>query len=215
MAMVATRILREEWEVLPRLLALGLELPKLLNVRRVAIAAAADATPFHPANAAGTFSYQHGTFSLRNEHCGVGAVWSQDWPNGVEAIKNEAARVKIVFANVDIACDDRRQPKPRSDRGAGSQRLCSGNDLFGDLQHFAPARSTKIGGWTVYYLMVAPNAAVELSCATVENNTFAHFFERIYLSDGSDLDGEFKLTIGGDDDGAAVVEFDPKVDRKI
>src|SRR6267378_3995826 len=37
---------------------------KLLRVRSVAISASADATPFHPANAAGTFAYQHGTFAL-------------------------------------------------------------------------------------------------------------------------------------------------------
>jgi hypothetical protein len=210
--MVATRILKEEWEVLPRLHALGLDLKKLLNVRNVAIAAAADATPFHPANAAGTFSFHQGTFSLRNEHVVGGTAWSQERPNGVEAIKNEAIRVKVVFTNVDIACNDDHQPKPRSGKGSGAERLCIGNDLFGDLRRFAPARAIKEGDWTVYYLMVAPNGAVELSCATIKNHTFHHFLERIYLSDGSDLDGEFKLSLGNDD---AAADFDPKVARKI
>jgi hypothetical protein len=73
-AFVKKRILREEWEVNARLAELQLEKPKLLTVRSTAIGAAADATQFHPANAAGTFSYHHGTFSLRNEH--VGKVWS-------------------------------------------------------------------------------------------------------------------------------------------
>jgi hypothetical protein len=58
----------------------------LLRVRSVALAAAADATPFHPANAAGTLSYQHGTFSLRDEHVGENE-WVLSRPSGVEAIE--------------------------------------------------------------------------------------------------------------------------------
>ena len=38
----------------------------------MAIAASADATSFHPANSAGTFSYHQGTFGLRKEYVGVG-----------------------------------------------------------------------------------------------------------------------------------------------
>src|SRR5215207_9081729 len=111
-ATVKTRILREDWEVDPRLAYIQVEKDKLLEVRSVAVGAAADATPFHPANAAGTLSYQHGTFALRNEF--VGKVWLPERPNGVEAIRNESNRIKIVFANVNIACDDEHEPKPRS-----------------------------------------------------------------------------------------------------
>jgi hypothetical protein len=205
--MAATRILREDWEVHPRLEALQLDRLKLLNVRSTAVGAAADATLFHPANAAGTFSYQHGTFALRNEY--AGSNWVIDRPNGVEAIRNDSIRVKVVFANVDVACDDEHEPRPRSSKGAGSERLCAGNGLFGSLPRFVPAVTEP--GWTTYYLMVAPDGAVELSCATVKGGKFAKFIERIYLSDGSDLTSEPKLSL---DDNDVANDFDPKVARK-
>ncbi len=205
--MAATRILREDWEVHPRLEVLQLERPKLLNIRTTAVGAAADATLFHPANAAGTFSYQHGTFALRNEH--VGTNWVIDRPNGVEAIRNDSIRVKVVFANVDVAGNDEYEPRPRSNKGAGAERLCAGNGLFGNLSRFVPAVTEP--GWTTYYLMVAPDGAVELSCPTVKGGKFASFVERIYLSDGSDLKSEPKLSL---DDNDIADNFDPKVARK-
>ena len=119
--LVKTRIFREPWDVDRRLSEMHLEKAKLLTVRSTAIGAAADATRFHPANAAGTFSYQYGTFSLRNEH--VGDVWLLDRPNGVEAIRNESDRLKIVFANVDIACHDTHEPKPRLRTHCQSQKM--------------------------------------------------------------------------------------------
>src|SRR6266704_2583118 len=134
MPLSETKILREVWEVQPRLVALQTSLEKLLRVRAVAIGAAADATPFHPANAAGTFSYQHGTFALRSEHVGHDG-WEAERPNGVEVIKNSAIKVRIVFANVDVACDDSHEPKARSEKGAGAERLCIGNGLFDHLPH--------------------------------------------------------------------------------
>ena len=208
-AFVERRILREEWEVESRLAELQLEKPKLLIVRSTAISAAADATQFHPANAAGTFSYHHGTFSLRNEH--VGKIWSLARPNGVEAILNNSIRVQIVFANVDIACDDEHEPRPRSNKGAGNELICAGNDLFGGLPRFARTPEVTDEGWITYYLMVAPDGAVELTCCSVKGGKFTNFIERIYLSDGSDLDGDLKLLL---DDRDVTDDFDPKVVRK-
>lgn len=208
MAHQPTRVLREDHEVGTRLAELQLDRAKLLRVRDVAIGAAADATPYHPANAAGTFSYQHGTFALRHEF--DGEQWRGDRPNGVEAISNEAVRRRVVFANVDIACDDEHQPRARSNKGAGAERLCAGNNLFGDLPHYAAKQSISEDGWVTYYLMVASNGAVELTCATVENNKFSQLIERLYLSDGSDIEPEAKRL---DDDGPAD-RFDPQVARK-
>lgn len=204
--LVETRILREDWEVQRRLAELELEKTKLLEVRSTAVGAAADATQFHPANAAGTLSYQHGTFALRHEH--VGKSWLLDRPNGVEAIRNEARKLRLVFANVDIACDPDREPTPRSSKGAGAELLCAGN-LFGELPRFA--RPSQEQGWTTYYLMVAPDGAVELSCCAVRARTFKDFVERLFLSDGSDLDSELKHLVEDQD---VAADFDPKVARK-
>lgn len=205
MGLVVTRILREDWEVEPRLAELSLDKRKLLLVRSKAIAAGADATPFHAANASGTFSYHYGTFGLRDEF--VGDAWKLDRFEGVEAICNDEIKVKIVFANVDIAHDLEHDPKPRSRKGAGSERMCSGN-LFPELPRYA---SVEAKGWSIYYLMVDEHGAAELSCTVVRNGTFVAPVERIFLSDGSDIDGEAKLPL---DDKDAANDFDPKVARK-
>lgn len=202
-------ILREEHEVLPRLKEIYTDRDRLLRIRAVAIGAAADATPYHPANAAGTFAYQHGTFALRNEHDGQDG-WEADRPDGVEAIKNSDVQVRIVFANVDLACNDEHEPKARSSKGSGSERLCAGNDdLFGGLPRLVKDDVAK-DGWITFYLMVAPNGAAELSRATVDRGQFKRFVERLYLSDGSDLDMEPQSLT----DDVPAENFDPEVARK-
>jgi hypothetical protein len=134
--MAETVVRREPWEVAERLAQLQLgTIDRLLRVRTVAISASADVAAFHPANAAGTFAYHYGTFAVRKEY--VGKVWRLERPDGVEAIVNETLQVRVVFANVDVACNDVMKPKPRSRKGAGAERVCIGN-LFGSLPEFAP-----------------------------------------------------------------------------
>lgn len=204
MGMTKTVTLREPWDVDRRLAELSLKRELLLKVRAMAIGAGADATAFHAANAAGTYQYHAGTWGLRNEF--VGDVWQLDRPDGVEAIRNDAAKVKVVFANVDLACNDEHDPKPRSRKGSGAERVCSGN-LFGSLPKFAPKQTDK---YAIYFLMVDDNGAAELSRPVVKNSTFTTPIERIYLSDGSDLDRTLLLT----DDEDVASGFDPQVARK-
>jgi len=207
MSMVETVVRREPWEVAERLAQLQLgTIEQLLRVRSVAISASADATSFHPANAAGTFAYHYGTFALRNEY--VGKVWRLERPDGVEAIVNEALKVRVVFANVDVACDDVLKPKPRSRKGAGAERVCVGN-LFGSLPEFAPRQAD---GWATFYLMVDERGAAELTRPVVKNNTFTAYIERNYLSNGHDLDRDREMLPVTDGDVAD--GFDPEVVRK-
>jgi hypothetical protein len=205
MGLVETVVIREPWDVDRRLAELHLTREGLLEVRSMAVSAAADATDYHPANAAGTLAYQHGTFGLRSEF--VGEVWQLERPDGVEAIRNEKTKVRVVFANVDVACSDTLKPKPRSRKGAGAERACQGN-LFGNLPEYAPRQS---GEWATYYLMIDERGAAELTRPVVENNTFTAYLERIYLSDGSDLALD-PAVIDGDGDPTA--DFDPEVVRK-
>jgi len=207
MAMIQTKVWREPLDVDRRLAELGLEKATLLEVRDIAISSAANATAFHPANAAGTFAYQDGTWALRDRHVKVGGEWAVDRTHGVEAIKNDKRKLRIVFANVDVACSDHQLPKPRSKKGAGGERVFGGN-LFGDdLPHFAPRQPD---GFAAYYLMVDEKGAAELTRPVVKGGTFTAYVERIYLSDGSDLSSE-NLSFDEDDraDG-----FDPVVVRR-
>jgi hypothetical protein len=204
MAKAETVIVKDQWGVDRRLAEFRLTREGLLRVRKIAIAAGADATPFHPANAEGTLSYQHGTFALRNEF--VGDDWKIHRPNGVEAIRNEKLNLSVVFTNVDVACIDQFEPKPRSHKGSGAERVCQGN-LFPWLPSYAAAPSK---GEATYYLMVAEDGAAELTRVVVEDGTFVDYIERIYLSDGDDL----KLEPVALDDEEVADNFDPQVVRK-
>jgi hypothetical protein len=202
---VETRILREEWDLEPRLRELGLDRNKLLLCRDAANAAAADSSPLFPANAPGTFSYHFGTRELRAQF--VGTEWELDREDGIESIKNSRLKIKVVFQNVDVACSDDVLPKPRSPKGSGAERACSGN-LFGHLPTHAP-RPKK--GWSTYYLMVADDGAAELSLVVVKRRTFTSFVERIFLAEGGEGGGLDSLDTPGDDYADA---FDVKVARK-
>jgi hypothetical protein len=205
MGFVESVVIREQWDVETRLAELSLgSSSRLLKVVSVAISAAANATPFHPANAAGTFAYQEGTYALRAEY--VGDEWQLDRPDGVEAIRNDELKLKVVFANVDMACDDARLPKPRSRKGAGTERVCGGN-LFGSLPEFVPQQAV---GWATYYLMVDEKGAAELTRPVVQNGTFTSYVERICLSEETDM-FEDPTPLENDD---VIDDFDPPVIRK-
>ncbi|MBD9445738.1 MULTISPECIES: hypothetical protein [unclassified Rhizobium] len=199
---VETSIVRDEWSVDARLVELGLDRHLLLEVRDVARSAASNATDFHPANAAGTFAYQEGSWGLRDRF--VGEEWEVDRSEGIEAIRNTKRGLRLVFSNVDIAAHDEKKPKPRSPKGAGAERACMGN-LFGvDLPEFAKLEAD---GLATYYLMVDERGAAELTRPVVEGRTFSAYVERIYLSDGSDMELD-KLAL---DDGERADDFDPFV----
>ncbi len=203
MGMKKTEILREPWDVDRRLSKLALTRKGLLAARDVAMHERANATPFHPANAAGTFAYQHGTWSLRDEF--VGGDWVEDRVLGVEAIRNDELKIRIAFCNVDLACNADHLPKPRSEKGAGAERASCGT-LFVDLPQYAPRQP---GDWSFYYLMVDEDGAAELTRPVVKGGKFTFAIERLFLSDGGDADG----SIAGSDDDAAP-GFDPQVVRK-
>lgn len=207
MGMSETKLLREDWDVDCRLSEMELDRSKLLEVRDIAIASAANATPFHPANAAGTLAYQDGTWALREKF--VGSEWKVDRSESVEAIKNDALGLKIIFSNVDIACCENQKPKPRSRKGAGSERVCSGNDLFAGmgLPEYAPIPTEEIA---TYYLMVDETGAAELTRPIIKGGTFSAYVEQIYLSDGGDSNSEI-LSFDNVD---RADDFDPLVARK-
>lgn len=204
MALVETIVRRDQWDVDLRLSQLGLSRAKLLSVVSVAMNERANATPFHPANAAGTFAYQHGTWSLRHEF--VGGMWVEDRANGVEAIRNDTLKIRVAFSNVDLACNDDHLPKPRSHKGAGAERA-SGGGLFEDLPRYAEVTS---GDWSLYYLMVDEAGAAELTRPIVKGGTFSAAVERIYLSEGDDDIGSTLL----DDNDDVANGFDPQVVRR-
>lgn len=204
---IETLVLREPWEIEPRLAELGLSRKGLKAAASIATADRANATPFHAANAAGTFAYQSGTWALRDQFVG-NAGWLVDRLDGIEAISNAESGVRVVFSNVDLACDDMHPPRPRSDKGAGAERACAVN-LFGDLPTYAPRQ--KATSAATFYLMVDEAGAAELTRPVVKGGTFSAYVERIYLGGGDDGDTGSKLPL---DDADTLTDFDPQVLRK-
>lgn len=207
MELVETKILREPWDVDRRLSEMRLTRKGLLAIRDGAMNESANATPFHAANAAGTFSYHYGTWGLRDTYAVEDEEWVIDRSDGIEAIRNDTRMLKIAFSNVDLAGDDNHVPQPRSKKGAGAERA-TGASLFDGLPQFAPRPA---GGYALFYLMVDQEGAAELTRPVVKGGKFATPIERIHLSDGSD--GEADALLAGDSDDTATV-FDPQIARK-
>lgn len=208
MSYIESSVLREPEEALPRLQALGTDLGRLLRVRDVALQEASNVDPFNCANAAGTFAYQHGVHALRVEHVD-GVEWRSDRSENVEGIVNDALGVRILFSNVDFACRDEQKPKPKSAKGSGSERVCSGN-LFGHLPEYTRPPEH---GLATYYLMVDETGAAELTRPIVAGGTFISYVERIWLSSGFDDGDSIGLRPTLDDDDS-ISDFDPQVARK-
>lgn len=209
MSNVQTKVVKEPWEVSKRLAQLDLTKDGLLKVRDMALSAAADATPFHATNAEGTFAYHYGTYGLREGFVVPGGNWQIDRPDGLEAIRNDVTNTLVVFGNVDLACNDVHEPKPRSKKGSGAERA-SQTTLFAYLPmpQYAPMTD---GRRALYYLMVDENGAAELTRPVVSDGTFVAYIERIYLSYGDDLD---RTAINLDNSDTAT-DFDPQVTRKV
>lgn len=199
---VETIIRRQAWEIEPRLKELALTRKGLLEARDIAVNDGANATPFHAANAAGTYSYHSGTWAIRDRF--AGGDWVVDRSDGVEAIRNDKLKIKVAFSNVDLACNNFHVPKPRTKKGAGAERAMGGG-LFPDLPQYAPRQT---GEWQFFYLMVDESGAAELTRPVVKGGTFVAAIERIYFLDDDEGD---KLL---DDAGDAPIDFEPQIARK-
>ncbi|NYD84175.1 hypothetical protein [Brucella intermedia] len=175
----------EPGEVDAHLTKLELERDRLIAAGHHALAAAATASPLHPSNAAGMFSYMDGVKGLRAEN--LGGNWEVFQLEGVEGIKNDVLKVRVLYANVNQACGI-DHPKARSRKGAGSERIACG-DLFEASGIELPVSViTFSGDYRTYYLMVDPRGAMELSLPIVRNGQFMKCVERVFLIEGGDLD---------------------------
>lgn len=165
---------------------LQLERDRLIAAGQHALAGRASASPLHPSNTAGFLSYADGVKGLRVEN--VDENWSVFRSEGVEGICNDGLKIRVLFSNVFEACGE-RDPQARSRKGAGSERVASG-DLFDSAGIDLPDSVIKFhGDYKTYYLMVDQNGAMELSLPIVKaGGNFLRCVVRIFLIDGSDLD---------------------------
>lgn len=169
-----------------RLAELELDRDRLIAAGHHALAGRANASPLHPANSAGFFSYADGVKGLRAEN--MGDNWQFFRSEGVEGICNEELKLRVLFSNVFEACGD-SDPQARSRKGAGSERVACG-DMFEAAGVELPVSVIKFSGdYKTYYLMVDQKGAMELSVPIVKaGGNFVCCVERIFLIGGNDLD---------------------------
>ena len=202
---LSVKIWKDAEDVNARLRELALSREGLTRVRDEALAAAANTTPYHAANAAGTYAYQEGVRALRLVF--VGEDWKPDRSNGVEFIRNDERRIRVGFANVDKSGDFTLSPKARSAKGAGTERACQGN-LFEGIEEYVPVPDEN---WSTYYLMVDLDGSAELSRPIVAEGNFSQCVERIFISESGDFDPE-SIVFSGDNE--PVNDFEPVVTRR-
>ena len=84
--------------------------------------------------------------------------------------------------------------------------MFAGPDLFDEDPEFNLKKFTG-NHYKTAVLMIDKKGAIELSFPIIENKNYIDFWERIYLSDGSDFDISDRLDDVGDDDGYVNPEF--------
>lgn len=184
--LVETAIIEDPDRVKSHLEDIGLSWRKILEVRDAAYVHLVDTSPLMPINAPGTLAYHFGVRKMREAFCGK--EWELDRSGGVESIVNASETTKVVYQNVDVACSRALKPKPRSDKGSNFELECQGN-LFEFYKIFAPEQVKPIKNKTkIVFIMVDDRGAVEVSTPVVEGGKFSGFVERIFVSDGADVD---------------------------
>ena len=204
-------IYSESYEVNSALSQFGTTADSLRNVAFAAVAARNEATPLHPANAPGTYSYLAGVAALRMVFLNVDG-WQIARPKGVEAVENKNLGMTILFQNVDHACG-LHDPNPISEKGDGVSDLVSGSSgyLFEEME--AEARNKENNSvWFFCVSVKGEEIRAELSRPTeIKNGSFGIFAERIYLIKDNDWS---PIKDDSSSDSSAIQDFDISVTKK-
>lgn len=172
------KLLEIDHEVKNRLEQLDLTKDKLAEVAKRAIAQKFNAVSNHPVNAPGTFAYHEGVRSMRDIFVD-GKRWKKLVKNGIEYIENPDKKIRMIYQNVDYACNRSHDPQPISkSRGGAKQNAINSNQL--ELFERGIALSN------VFVLCVSENNSIvnaELSLPTeiLGNGCFSKFIERIFI----------------------------------
>lgn len=168
-------------EVNSKLSEFGVTRRELIAIALQAVAARNNATPLHPINAPGTYSYMEGVAGLREIFLGKEG-WGSARPNGLEAVTNKESNLTIVFQNVDRACSE-SHPQPISGKGEGAKRLVENPTAY--LFDYMADEDRRKENQSVWFLCVSVNGEelrVELSLpGSIDEKLFSSFMERIFI----------------------------------
>jgi len=180
MALPQIEVVSDESDVELRLARWGLRASQFLDIARTAHSRAVDAGPLMPKSSPGMLAYLFGTEELRLQI--IGDDWRVDITDNIEGVINLRFGVRIVYQNVDRACDRLFPPRPRSAKGSASENLC-GPDLFTVAGvDTGPLRIAKRKGISTYHVMVGEDGSVELSSPVIVHGRYVQFNERIFIA---------------------------------
>jgi hypothetical protein len=185
------KIFREDHEVAPRLSLFDVTREELFRVVELAVGGRADAVPNDPVTAGGLFSYIFGTRGIREVFLPKG--WIKDSTKNIESVIHPRSGIKLIFQNVDLACDEIRFPKAISGKGIASEQLIDVSIafLFKELEKEHQERLNK----TVWFFCVSAigeDVRAELSLPLgIEGRQFSGFTERIFIL----KDGDWRPTV--------------------
>jgi hypothetical protein len=179
--MGAVKILQQDWEIDSRLFnLLAVTRSEFFRIVFAAVSARADFQPHQPANAAGLLSYIHGTGALRDVFCPKG--WELNRSGNIESVYNSASGIKIIFQNVDIACDPDHDPQAISGKGPAARKAVElgQEEMFPELEDMPERKEANAFVW--YFCVNAVEATAELSRPkSIVDRQFKGFHERIFI----------------------------------
>jgi len=208
-----TKLLREDWEVEPRLAELGTTKAEMIEIVRKAVAARNDATDDDPITAPGTFSYNFGVRAVRKTFRPKG--WLILRTGNIEATYDPVNGVKIVFQNADSAADPLQFPQAVRQKGAAAIRaidLGQGTLFPPTEEEEAALKAETAAVWVVFVSASGDDVRAEFSCpGPMEDGRFVSFHERIFIVQrGEWADLEFESDEGPD----PAQDFEINVTRK-
>lgn len=185
--MQATEIFESSWDVNRRLASLGLEMSDIVEIVQAAISARNEAVDLHPNNAPGTLAYIFGIGAIRRLLLPRG--WVIDRTDNIEATLNPRNGIKIIYQNVDSACNLGKTPKSVSAKGIASQRMVNQTGYLWDYMAEEDAVKTESAAWYICVAVTAEGICAELSCPSlIEGSQFIDFAERIFIVKPGEFD---------------------------
>ncbi|WP_449246473.1 hypothetical protein [Desulfarculus baarsii] len=179
--MTNTKIFKLDYEVASRLSFFGVSRDELMRVVESAVGGRADAVPNDPLTAAGLFSYIYGTRGLREVFLPKG--WYIDRTKNIESVIHPESGIKIIFQNVDLACNEGSPPKALSGKGMASEEIIdiSTGFLFQEMEKDRQKHLNR----TVWFFCVSvkgEDIMAELSLPLgIKEGQFSEFAERIFV----------------------------------
>lgn len=201
-------------EVSNKLQQFGCDAVGLESVALVATSARNEATPLHPQNAPGLFSYLAGVAGLRDLFLRLNG-WEKYNVKGVEGVRSKDRGLIVLFQNVDFACE-MIEPRPICPKKGGVTELVDNGTLclFEDMAGEDGLRENK----EVWFFCVSnrseePQAEL-LRPSRIEDGVFGILLERIFILTGSENDPNPRRTGQDIDSESNVDDFEISVSKK-